>query len=316
MYYVGIDIGGTTIAAGIVDDKLNWIAKSETSTGQCFSGDELIEKIVGIYNDLLSTHHITVDMICSVGIGVPGTANQVTGEVEDADNLGLGKYPFLTKIKERIRTQVYMENDANTAALGEYQMGRFQAKSFFMVTLGTGIGGGYIVDGKILTGINGALGEIGHMVIDYKGRPCNCGRKGCFEQYASARALVRDAECEVRREKQGLLWKKYIDNQYKLNGKLLFEAYRMKDETACKIVENYISYLEIGITNIINILQPDILCFGGGISQASDCFMKQLQKCVQQNRYSRNSDKNTEIIAASHGNEAGIMGAALLGMLH
>ena len=313
MYYVGIDIGGTTIVAGIVDDSQKIIMKSEVSSKDCTNGNHLIEKIARVYFDLLSNSHVSDESIFSVGIGVPGTANQDTGEIEDANNLGLDKYPFVKKLKEKIGTKIFIENDANTAALGEYSIGHFHSESFFMVTLGTGIGGGYIVDGNILTGINGALGEIGHMVIDYAGRPCNCGRCGCFEQYASASALIRDAEEIICREKRGILWEKYAKNQQKLDGKLLFQAYREKDDLVEKIIERYVSFLGIGITNIINILQPDILCIGGGISQASDCFIKQLQEYVKQNRYSQNANKNTRIISASHGNDAGIIGAALLG---
>lgn len=313
MYKIGIDLGGTTIGCGIVNTHTEIVAGLTIATGANNTGDELVEKIASACRKLMADRQIPPEEIEYIGIGVPGTANLKTGEIEDANNLGLDKYPFQKELEKRIQKRVYFENDANTAALGEYYLQKLTAESFFMVTLGTGVGGGYIVNQKIMSGINGALGEIGHMVIERNGRRCSCGRRGCFECYASSRALVTDTIKIVKQKKRGILWELGEEKIDHLDGKQLFEAYRMGDEAAVSAVEQYTDFLGEGIVNIINILQPQILCIGGGISQAGDCYFEQLKTYVKKYRYSQNAQRNTQMILAEHGNDAGIVGAAMLG---
>ena len=311
MYRVGIDLGGTTIAAGIVEEKGTIVSRLTIATGENLTGEELIMRIAGLYRSLIRESGIPENEIVMAGIGVPGTVNQKTGEIEDANNLGLDHYPFRNKLEEQIGRFVALENDANVAALGEYYLQGLDVSSFFMVTLGTGVGGAYLVDKHILTGVNGALGEIGHMVIERNGRPCTCGRRGCLEQYASARAFVKDTQRLMQEKQSGLLWEQYKNNLEALDGKKIFDAFRKHDRIAEESVARYVEYLGEGIVNVINILQPDVLCIGGGISQAGDCYFDRLKEYVRTYRYSQNAAKNTRIYMAKNGNDAAIIGAAM-----
>lgn len=311
MYRVGIDLGGTTITAGIVEENGVIVNRLTIATGECLTGEELIERITGLYRSLIKKSEIPEDKIEMVGIGVPGTANQETGEIEDANNLGLDHYPFRIKLEEQIEKPVTFENDANVAALGEYYLQGMDVSSFFMVTLGTGVGGAYLVDKKILSGVNGALGEIGHMVIERNGRPCTCGRKGCLEQYASSRAFVQDTRELLLEKQSGILWEQYKNHLELLDGEKIFDAFRKHDRIAEESVSRYVEYLGEGIVNVINILQPEILCIGGGISRAGDCYFDRLQEYIETYRYSQNALKNTKICMAKSGNDAAIIGAAM-----
>ena len=182
------------------------------------------------------------------------------------------------------------------------------------VTLGTGVGGGIILDGKLLTGVNGAAGEIGHMSVEMDGIPCPCGRNGCFEQYASATALVRQTReaMEQDREKTSRLWELADGDPANVNGLVLFTAAREGDGRALMVLDKFTTYLAIGVADLINIFQPDVLCIGGGISKQGDFLIQPLIRKVEELRYTKHSKKQTTICAATLGNDAGIIGAALL----
>lgn len=314
-YRIGIDLGGTNIAVGIVDQEYQIIAKASTLTKRERSADEIIADIITTVKALLKEKNLSMEDIASIGLGVPGIANKDTKTIEFANNLSFEDVPIASILSEHFQKTVYFDNDGNAAAWGEYLAGvgkGTNSESLVAITLGTGVGGGLILNGEIYQGINYGAAEIGHMVIDYHGLPCSCGREGCFEAYASATALIEQTKQAMNNYLKSILWELCNHNLTKVDGKLLFEAVRLKDRIAIDILDNYIGYLAVGVINIINLFQPDILCIGGGISNAGDILLNPLNKIVQEKIYTRNSAKQTKISIAKLNNDAGIIGAAYL----
>lgn len=312
-YRVGIDLGGTNIAVGVVDENYRIISQVSTPTKLPRRAEEIIADMAGAAREAIQRAELNVKDITSLGIGVPGTANKETGIIEYANNLGFYNEPLIPMIKEYFDLPVYFDNDANVAAYGEFLAGCGRGRhSMVMVTLGTGIGGGIILNDKIYSGSNYAAGELGHFTIKYDGKECNCGRKGCFETYASATALVEMTKEAMMLHKDSCMWKLCDGDIEKVEGKTLFDAVKCNDNTAEEVLREYIIYLSAGITDIINIFQPEILCIGGGISKAGELFLEPLRKMVNQYVYTRNSVHQTEIVIASLNNDAGIIGAAML----
>ena len=283
MYTIGIDLGGTNIVASVVD--------------------------------AVKTAGLTMEDIDSVGMGTPGTVNQ-DGVIEFANNLAFNNVPARTMLAKRINKpeeKVFIENDANCAALGEAYAGCGNgAKDFVAVTLGTGVGSGVIIGGKIVNGVNYAGGECGHMVIVVDGEQCSCGRKGCWEAYASATALIRQTK-KAMEEYPDSLMHKLAKEEGKVSGRTAFDAMRLGDIAGSKVVDDYIKYVACGLINIVNALQPEIICIGGGICNEGETLMKPLRSFVQSERYSIHSKIQTKIVKAELGNDAGVIGAALLG---
>ena len=312
-YYIGVDLGGTNIAAGLVNDEYKIVDIKKVKTLKERSAVEIEDDIAKLALDLISDNGLTKGDIKWIGIGSPGTVNTSTGVVEYANNLNwlnvnLGEY-----ITEKTGIQTYVGNDANVAAFGEFKAGSAKgANSMVMITLGTGVGAGIIIDGKIYTGFNYAGAEIGHTVIEADGEPCTCGRCGCFEAYSSATGLIRMVKEEIEANPHSLM-KTMADEIGHISGRIPFEARRQGDKSAMKVFDKYIKYLATGITNTINIFQPEILCIGGGVAGEGEGLIIPLKEIVSKEVYSRNSAKNTEIVIATLGNDAGIIGAALLG---
>ena len=239
--------------------------------------------------------------------------NKETDCIEYANNFGFENVPFLKMLKDLFPCPVYGENDAKAAAWGEYLAGAGRcSRSMTAVTLGTGVGGGIILNGRILEGDNGAAGELGHMVIHQNGHPCTCGRKGCLEAYASAAALVSRAREAMERSDESMLWSLCKGDLSGVNGRMIFEASEKGDSTACEVLDGFMEDLSEGIANIINILQPEILCIGGGLSGAGEALLAPVKEKTAPKIYSRASQKNTRIRLAEMGNGAGIIGAACL----
>ena len=316
MYYIGIDLGGTNIAAGIVDESYKIIKKASTPTKASRPADEIVADMAKLCADLIADCGITVDQIRYVGIATPGTANSDTGVVEYANNLPFLRYPIADKLKEKFPVKaVYIENDANAAAKGEAVAGVAKgAKYSVMITLGTGVGGGMVFDGKVYSGFNYAGAELGHMVIEHNGKPCSCGRRGCWEAYSSATGLIRMTREKLEKTPRDatVMWEMIDGNLDNVSGKTAFAAARRGDSVGQKVVDEYISYLACGITNIINIFQPNVLSIGGGICNERDFLLNPLMEIVNRDQYTRNSDNKTQVKIAALGNDAGILGAALL----
>ncbi len=315
MYYLGIDLGGTNIAVGIVDENSKIIARA-TSKTQTESAEQVADAMAATAYEALKNAGLTIDDVPWIGVGSPGTVNKATGIIEFSNNLPFRNTPLRDMLSERLDgKKVIMENDANAAAFGEYMAGALKgADNAVAITLGTGVGGGVIINHKIYSGSNFAGAELGHTVIVVDGRPCTCGRSGCWETYASATGLIKTTKEHMKdAPKDSPLWTLVEGDESRVNGRTAFDAMRQGDPIGQEIVDEYIHYLSEGIVNMVNIFQPDILCVGGGISNERETLMAPVREFVEKQQYAMNSSKKTVICRAELGNDAGIIGAALLG---
>ena len=315
MYYLGIDLGGTNIAVGIVDEENKIIARASSKT-KLDSAEQVADAMAETAYAALKEAGITLADVPWVGIGSPGTINKATGIIEYANNLPFKNTPMREMLSQRMEgKQILMENDANAAAYGEYMAGALKgADNAIAITLGTGVGGGVIIDHKIYSGSNFAGAELGHTVIVVDGRLCTCGRHGCWETYASATGLIKTTKEHMdKAPKDSPLWTLVDGDINKVSGRTAFDAMRQGDPVGKEIVDEYIKYLSVGVVDMVNIFQPDILCIGGGISNERETLLAPLRELVASEQYAMNSSKKTVICRAELGNDAGIIGAALLG---
>lgn len=314
MYNLGVDLGGTNIAVGVVNEKFEIVGRGKKKTNAPRPATEIADDIAAACRMALEEAGITLDDIHSVGIGSPGSIDPKTGIVATSNNLGFANVPLVELVSSRLGgKKTYIENDANAAAYGEFMAGAGKdTKDFVTITLGTGVGCGIIIDGKLFTGANNAGGELGHTVIVFNGEDCNCGRKGCWETYASATALIKQTKAEMAKDSNSLMWELVGNDCNKVSGRTAFEAMRRGDPAAKRVVDQYILYLSCGVTNVVNIFQPEVLCIGGGISNEGETLIAPVRKIIESERYSKNVDKQTEIRKAELGNDAGIIGAACL----
>ena len=312
-YYIGIDLGGTNIKAGVVNENFEIIAKASTKTLCPRPAKDICDDMAKVSIEACKLAGISVDDIEWIGVGTPGIADNINGTIPYSNNLDFHDVPVRKYIQAHINKPVYVANDANAAAYGEFVAGAAKgAKNAVCITLGTGVGAGIIVDGKILTGSNHAGAELGHMVIEVDGPQCTCGRKGCFEVFSSATGLIRMTK-EAMAETPDSIMHKMAEEDGKVSARLAFNAMRAGDSAAKAVVDKYIKYLAAGITNTINIFQPDVLCMGGGVCNEGEYLMKPLLEKVWGETYSREGTPRTEILIAKLGNDAGIIGAAVLG---
>ena len=313
MYRIGVDLGGTNIAVGVVTEDMKIIGRGKVKTRCPRPAAEIYDDIALAVEMAVKDAGISMDDVVSVGVGTPGSVNKDTGYIEFANNLAFDNVPAKEMLEERIGKTVYLDNDANCAALGEAIAGVGKGVgNFVAVTLGTGVGSGIIVNGKIVSGVNYAAGEMGHTVIVVNGKQCNCGRKGCWEQYASATALISQTKEAMLEDKESKMWQLVNGNIDNASGRTAFDAMRMGDETAKKVVDNYIYYVTVGVINIINTFQPEYVCIGGGISHEGDTLLAPMREHIKNECYSIHAKKQTKVVAAELGNDAGIFGAALL----
>ncbi len=316
MYYLGVDVGGTNIAVGIVDESNQIIAKASIKTPVPCSEEVFCDTILDACKEALEKANLTFDDVPWIGIGCPGTVNRATGIIEFANNLYFKNFKLRDMVSERAGGKlVVIENDANAAAYGEYQAGALKgAKHALAITLGTGVGGGIIIDGKVYSGSNYAGGELGHTVIVVDGRQCTCGRKGCWETYASATGLINTTKKYMEQApKESPIWQIVDGDINKVNGRTAFDAMRAGDLNGKAAVDEYIKYLSIGLADMINIFQPAVLCIGGGICNEGETLLGPVREHVLADTYGFNPENRTKICKAALGNDAGIIGAALLG---
>ena len=313
-YYIGIDLGGTNIVAAVVDENYNIITKASTKTNRPRPAEAIADDMAAMAIKAVKDANLAMEDIEWVGVGTPGIANSATGVIEYSNNLGFENTPMAKLIQKHIDKPVYIENDANAAAYGEFVAGAAKgAKNAVCITLGTGVGGGIIIDGKIYSGSHFAGAEIGHTVIGIDGPQCSCGRKGCFEAYSSATGLIRMTKEKMDQCPDSIMHKISEERGGKVSARTSFDAMRQGDAPAKEVVDFYIKALACGITNTINIFQPDILCIGGGVCNEGDALLLPVKELVAKEVYTRNSPKNTEIVIAKLGNDAGLIGAAFLG---
>lgn len=314
-YYIGIDLGGTNIAAGVVNENYEIVYKTSRKTGARRPENEIFDDMALTATEAVKGAGLTLDDISRVGIGIPGTINPDTGIIEYSNNINFENVPAVKLMKERIDKPCFIGNDANVAAYGEYLAGSGKGTSNFVaVTLGTGVGGGIIIGGKIYTGVNYAGAEIGHMVIALDGEKCTCGRRGCWEAYASATGCIRQTKEMMQKHPDSLMWEECGHNENNVNARTAFDAMRRKDKYAEEVVKKYISYIAEGLVNVINIFQPEVICIGGGVCNEGDTILVPVNDYVKANRYSKNSGVQTKVVKAALGNDAGIIGAAMLGI--
>lgn len=314
MYNLGIDLGGTNIAVGVVNEKFEIVGRGKKKTNAPRPAEEIADDIAAACYMALEDAGITLADVNSVGMGAPGSIDPVNGVIATSNNLHFDKVPMVELVSSRLGgVKCFIENDANAAAYGEYMAGAGKGTNdFITITLGTGVGCGIIIGGKLFTGTNYAGGELGHTVLVYNGIQCNCGRKGCWETYASATALIRQTKEAMEKNPDSIMWELVDGNIDKVSGRTSFDAMRKGDKAGAEVVKQYALYVAAGITNIVNIFQPDVLCIGGGISHEGETLIAPIREDNEKQRYSKNVAKQTKILAAQLANDAGIIGAAYL----
>lgn len=313
--YIGIDLGGTNIKAGLVDENYKIIHSASVPTGAQRHYSEIIKDmaLLAIRVAKEAGYDIEKD-VASVGIGSPGTCDNKNGLLIYSNNINFENVPMRAEMNKYINLPIYIGNDANVAALGEYMILNDESVEHFVaITLGTGVGGGVIINKKLYSGFNGAAAEIGHFqVMCENGVPCTCGRIGCWEAYGSVTGLIRITKEAITKNPDSVMAEKIGGDLSKVGGKTAFDAAKLGDPVAQEVVDRYLRYVAEGIVSVINIFQPNVLVIGGAISKEGDYLLNPVKEWVAKLRYSR-SIPQTDIRIAKLGNDAGIIGAALLG---
>lgn len=314
MYYLGIDLGGTNIAAGIVDENCDIVLKDSIPTLRERKDIEIVRDMAKLSLKIIRDANINASEIKSVGIGAPGTPDNKKGIIVYANNLNFYNTPIRAIMEEYTDLSILIENDANCAALAESVAGAAKGTaSSVTITLGTGVGGGIVLNGRLYSGFNYAAAELGHMVIASGGELCTCGRRGCWEAYASATALIEQTKKAAIENPDSLIYTLIGGDLSGIDAKTAFDAAKQGDETGKKVVSRYIAYIAEGLVNIINILTPEVIVIGGGVSKEGEYLLKLLREAVFRDAYFK-STPQTEIRVAKMGNNAGIVGAAMLGI--
>ncbi|MBQ7923981.1 MAG: ROK family protein [Clostridia bacterium] len=309
-YYIGIDLGGTFIKGGIVDDTGRIVLQEKVPTEKENGADRVALNIANLCKTLLENVNMTASDIVGIGMGVPGMINGKTGEVVYSNNLGWEHFRIKDEIESLTGLPVKIANDANVAALGETKFGCGKAyENTVMLTLGTGVGSGIVIDGKLFEGTDSAGAEIGHTVIVAGGEKCTCGRKGCLEAYTSATALIRDTKRAMQADKVSKMWA--IGGVENVTGKTAFD-YKDCDNSAKTVVDGYIEKLGVGITNIANEFRPKAVILGGGVCAQGDNLIKPLQEYLDREIFAGKKGPQVKILTATLGNSAGLLGAAAL----
>lgn len=316
MYKIGIDLGGTNIATAVVNDEYKIIGRGTLPTNTPRDAFEIAKDMAKTVEMACEDAHVDKSEIDWIGIGSPGCVNSESGIIEYANNLGFNNVPMISYIEQLTGIKTYMENDANAAAYGEFLAGAGKdVSNFITITLGTGVGAGIIINDRIFSGANFFGAELGHTVISIDGASCSCGRNGCWEAYASATALINQTIAAMQRDRASKMWE-IAPTLDEVNGKTAFDGWRMGDKTATAVVEKYIEYVACGIVNVINTFQPELICIGGGISKEKDNIITPIRAYVEKYRYTKYAKKQTQIMVAQLGNDAGIIGAAMIGKLY
>jgi len=313
--YIGVDIGGMTIKAGIVDLNGKIISKEKCLTDTSKGSEPFMRDIKMLIQSLLASASKLNYDVKGIGIGAPGVVNNKLGTIDYATNLKLYNVPIADYLKE-FNLTIFVSNDANVAALAEQRWGAASGYSdVVMITLGTGVGSGIVIDNKLFEGNQGKGAELGHMVIVVDGLECNCGRHGCFEKYASASALVNETKEIMEKHKDSLMWEMCGHDLNKVDGTTSFECAKKGDVAANEVVDLYIKYLGEGLLNVCNIFRPQAIVLGGGISNQKDYLKNKVQKYLEDHYYGYHETPRTEVLIATLKNDAGIIGAATLAFI-
>ncbi|MGI6112508.1 MAG: ROK family protein [Mahellales bacterium] len=310
--YIGIDLGGTNIAAGLVNEKGDILIKDSTPTLRSRSFQEIIRDMGVLVSNIIKSSGCPMERIMGVGIGSPGVCDNQKGTIVFANNLGWVNVPISSELKKYIDKPVYMDNDANVAGLAEYMFGAGRGyNSSITLTIGTGLGGGIVMDGKIYPGSHGVGAELGHFIFDVNGLQCTCGNKGCWEQYVSATALATMAQKAVSENDSSLMLELAGGQMERIDAKVVEEAAKKGDYVAIEVFDRFIYYLAMGIISIINTFDPEVIIIGGGVSKAGEFLLEPLKRKVEEHIF-YNELGWADIRLAQLGNDAGIIGAAML----
>lgn len=309
-YYAGIDFGGMSAKAGLFDENGKLLAKDSVKTSKEDGYAVTVAKMAQLVRALSEAKKVKVS---AVGIGSPGIIDGKEGVVVNWFNYGWSDKPLARDLSEKLGVPVCLTNDANAAALGEakFGAGKNYEDSVF-ITLGTGVGSGIVLGGKVFEGSHGAGAEVGHMVVEVGGIPCPCGRRGCFEQYASASALIRDTKRAMFEHKNSLLWTLTGGDPENVDGKTAFAAARENDAAAKQVVKNYIMYLGEGVLNLVNIFRPQAVVIGGGVSNEGEALLQPLRRYVSERLLVDCERVPLAINRAALGSDAGMYGACAL----
>lgn len=312
MYYIGVDVGGMSIKGGLVSKDGKIVAKYTVPTNVYDKDYSISEDIRKVIEGTMAEGGVTVKDIIGIGIGQPGAVDSVHGVIRYSNNIALENVPVVDELKRYFDLPIKINNDANCAALGEQVFGAGKGyNDVVFVTLGTGVGGGFIINGKLFEGRECAGAEPGHMVIVADGERCNCGRRGCWEAYASVSALIRQTKAAMEKAPSSLMHEEAA-KEGKVSGMTAFVAAKRGDKEAQKVVDTYIRYVGEGLVNLANIFRPDVILLGGAISKEKERLTVPLQKMMDEESFGAKFNPRVEVKIASLQNDAGILGAAAL----
>ena len=312
-YYLGIDLGGTNIAAGVVDEALTVLAKHSIPTGAHRPFEAVVADMALAATEAVQKAGLRINQFTSLGVGTPGCVNPCENSVVFANNLGWHNARLDKELQKHINLPVLVRNDADCAAYGETLAGAARGcDNALMVTLGTGVGGGFVLQNRIFSGADHLGGELGHTVLMYNGLPCSCGQRGCYEMYASATALIRQTRDAMIANPTSLMNQLCPGGLDSVSGRTAFQAARQGDASALAVVDQYVSYIAAGIASLVAVLRPDIVIIGGGICNEGDYLLTPLNQKLREFTLAADAIGVPRVVAATLGNDAGIIGAALL----
>ena len=313
MYSIGIDLGGTAIKAGVVDELGNIVIKDKVPTKSERGYEAVIADMADLCKRLHGEANIFEKNFSMIGVGCPGTPDKTNGILIYNNNLGMRNVNIRKELQKYFNLPVYIDNDANVAALAESVCGASKNTSCSVtITLGTGVGSGVVIDNRVYSGFNFAAAELGHHTLVMDGEACTCGRNGCYEAYASATALISQTKRAALLNKDSLIWKACNNNLDNISARTPFEAERMGDKVAKDVCDTYIKYVGEGLVNIINIFQPQVIAIGGGVCNEGERLLNPLKEYIEKYKYTREETPASTLVIAQMGNDAGIVGAAML----
>lgn len=310
--YIGIDLGGTNVGIGIVDNENKLIYKDSIPTKRENGFNDIIEDIIALISKTINVNNIPKSHIQGIGIGIPGIVDPKSQIIIDCVNLRWNNVDIKSAIEEKLSIPVFVGNDATVAGVAELVVGAMKGyHTGVLLTLGTGIGGGIIINGHVYDGFHGIGSEIGHMIVGENYYNCNCGRNGCLETFSSSTAIIKHARKLIEEGNDSAIITEVKGNLNSIDGKVIFDQAKAGDKVACKVIGRMTNYLAIGIMNIISIIDPEVFVIGGGLSAAGEYLISMLREKVSQKTYYKGMDVG-KILLSGIGNDGGIIGAASL----
>jgi glucokinase len=312
-YVLGVDLGGTKILAAVVSKDGKVISRAKKKTKADSDAQAIMQRMVDCCEEAMEKAKLTAKSILAIGVGSPGPLDPIEGKVLDTPNLNLKNAPIAKFISEKLKIKTFIDNDVNIGTLGEFTYGAGKGKKDIIgIFLGTGVGGGVIINGKLHHGYSLNAGELGHMKLVANGELCGCGQRGCLEAYASKTAMIRKIKEAIAEGKKSILPELIGDNWSKLTSKVFKKCVEEKDPLVVPILEEAAIYTGIGIGSLLNILSPELVVIGGGLCEAlPDFFMPIIRNHAEKNSFPI-MYKGIKIVPAALGDDAGILGAAAL----